>query len=175
MPVKDEFKSPIDFKFAMEYIEKYGNKPYKSLERCETQKERDEIIDIQTKARKANGEVTKMAKVIEAEYGLDSWKKSEWTDGRHNTVREYLWIEMKYNDYKYNLNSLSICVQKSIPESQGREKPRIRFTIDIKENNASQEDYDVLYRFLDKPLKSGLCYIISSDNLCESSIIDEDR
>lgn len=167
-------KTSIDFIFTLNYIEKYGNKPYKSPEKCTTQAERDEILDIKNNAQKANGEVTKMARVIQAEYNLNSWESSAWTDGSHTKVRDYLWIEMRYEDYKDNKNSISIFVNKSIPGVLGRDKPRIRFSIEMRDSGATKADYDDHYRFLDMPLKPGLCYIVGSDQLHDAAVLNED-
>lgn len=174
LPLNAGFKSPIDFLLTLYYIEKYGNKPYKSLDKCSTQAERDEILDIKNSAQKANGEVTKMARVIQAEYGLGNWEPSAWTDGSHTKVRDYLWIEMRYEDYKDNKNSISIFVNKSIPDILGRDKPRIRFSLEMRDTGATQADYDAHYRFLDMPLKPGLCYIVGSDQLHDIAVLNED-
>lgn len=174
LPLNAGFKSPIDFFLTLNYIEKYGNKPYKSLDKCSTQAELDEILDIKNNAQKANEQVTKMARVIEAEYGLGNWDSSKWLDGSGNKVRDYLWIEIKYDDYKDNKNSISIIVNKSIPGILGRDKPRIRFSLEMRDTGATQADYDDHYRFLDMPLKPGLCYIVGSDQLHDAAVLNED-
>ena len=174
LPLKTGFKSPIDFLLTLNYIEKYGNKPYKSPEKCTTQAERDEILDIKNNALKANEQVTKMARVIEDEYGLGNWESSKWLDSSGNKARDYLWVEMRYEDYKDNKNSISIFVNKSIPGVLGREKPRIRFSIEMRDSGATQTDYNYRYRFLDMPLKPGLCYIVASNQLHDTAVLDED-
>ena len=163
----------IDFLFTMNYIEKYGNKPYKKEEKCTTQAEIDEIKDIKKNAKKAVDETNKMASVIESEFGLNSWKPSAWTDGSHTKVRDYLWIKMQYENYKNTIDSISIFVNKSMPGIPGRDKPRIRFSLEMIDESADQAAYDNHHKFLDLPLTAGLCYVIGSDQLHDTVVLNE--
>ena len=174
LPNNLEFRSPIDFISILEYIEKYGNKPYKALEKCNTDEERKEISDISEHATKSRNEFTKIAKVIESNYSLYSWDPSSWTDNSHIRIRDYLWIQMRYTDYNNYRSSISIVAQKSVQDTQKREKPRFRFSLGFKEDGATADDYEKFHKFLDIPLKKGLSYVVTSNQLNEV-VVDEDN
>lgn len=164
----------IDFKFCIEFIEKFGGKAYKSPEKC-TVKHEEVMNDIKTNATKAVDETSKMADVLESKFGLEKPAiPSRWLDGTNKSVRKYLWVKMKHPDYS-SKETISIFVEQSIPGYPGREKPRIRFSIEMVNENASQLEYDIHHKVLDLPLKSGLCYIISSDNLKDVVALNETR
>lgn len=168
-------KVDIDFNFAMEYIDKYGNLPYKSPDKAVDAAEKAQIEDIKKNARKAVAETDKMAEALEAEFGLNSWKSSAWTDGGHTKIRDYLWVKMKYEDYKDDIESISIFVNKALPSLKGREKTRIRFSLEMVNEGANKAAYDRHHKFLDLPCTEGLCYVIGSDELHDAAVLNEDH
>lgn len=170
-----DFSIPkIDFIFTMEYINKYGNKPYKAIDRAIDENEEKELLEIKNNAQKAVKEVNKMAEVLESRFCLDKWKPSAWTDGSHTKVRDYLWVKMQYKDYENDIESISIFVNKGT-NLPGREKTRIRFSLEMINEGADQKAYSRHHKFLDLPLEEGLCYVVGSDELHDSVVLNEDH
>lgn len=171
----DSAKPSIDFYYVMDYIEKNGNKAYKSLDRATSEQERNELIEIKSSAQKACDEVKKMAKTLEEEFGLDDWKTPGWTDGSHQKIRDYLWVKMKYKNYANDRESISIFVNKGCPNVPGREKTRVRFALEMENEGAKPEDYARHHKLLELPLEEGLCYVKGSDELHNAAVVFENQ
>ncbi len=171
---KTVLNTDIDFLFTMNYIEKYANKPYEDINNSLTQTRKDELNDIKDNGQKAVNEVAKMACVLSTRFGLSSKGSSnKWLDGSNKKVRDYLWLQMQYDNYKSTTDSISIFVDKSDPNNPTMSKPRIRFSIEMQDAKATPAAYDTHHKFLDMPLKPGLCYIVDSNQLHDVVILNE--
>lgn len=165
----------IDFLFTMEYIEKYAYKPYQRITDSMTPSTIEELNDIKNNGQKAVKEISKIAEVLSERFGLSSRGFfNKWLDGSNKKVRDYLWLQMQYEDYRTTTDSISIVVEKSVPNNPLRSKPRLRFSIEMQEDNATQVAYQTHHKFLERPLKSGLCYVITSNELNYVAIYNED-
>lgn len=156
----------IDFIGVLNYIEANGGKPYESPKKSGLAPARvKELNALEKSGKEAIVEVDKMASCIEEEFGLKKDKKSRWSDGSGTKVRSYLWQKLYYPSMDDTVDSISIFVEKSDSSTHGRENRRIRFSIEMVNEDASQVDYDAHHKVLDLPIGSGLVYVVSGNGI----------
>ena len=152
----------IDFIEALNYIEANGGKSYQKPEKAADPVRATELRTLRDRAKKVVTEVDKMADCLEEAFGLDNnWKSSQWLDSSGTVMRKYLWIKMHYSAMPNTVDSISIFVENSVPSVLGREKPRIRFSIEMVNENAGAADYAQHHKVLDMAPANGLVYVAS--------------
>lgn len=164
----------IDFIKVLDYIEANGGKTYQKPEKVADPARATELRALKARAQEVVAEVDKIARCLEETFGLDNkWKSSQWLDTSGTTMRKYLWIKMRYSAMPNAVDSISIFVENSMPSIAGREKPRIRFSIEMVNEDASSTDYALHNKILDMAPENGLVYVASGKDI-HDIVISED-
>ncbi|WP_427071280.1 McrB family protein [Lysinibacillus fusiformis] len=148
----------IDFKKIITHLSTYANHDYKNPLQLE-EKEKQKYLTIRESGSAAVNELNKLADSFALKYGVKNQNKSKWLTGGNNVVRNYLWNQLKYEEYENVLTSISIFAEKYDKDVQ------IRISIELDEKNAKQPDFDRHHKILIKSLIQEVqyCYYIKVD------------
>ncbi|MEK4713571.1 McrB family protein [Sporosarcina sp. FSL K6-5500] len=161
----DTFVPEIDFKKIITHLYTYANHAYKGPHQLE-EKEKQKYLAIRESGSAAVNELNKLADSFAAKYGVKNKNKSKWLTGGNDVVRRYLWNQLKYEEYKDVLTSISIFVEKNDEDVQ------FRISIELDEKRAEQSDFDRHHKMLNKPLiqDEQYCYYIKANRGWNSEV-----
>lgn len=164
MPMND-----INYLIPLKFLEEYGGKPYKKPERTDiSEEEKNRYIEMRVNAVKATSELEKIAELCEKKFKLKSetiyWKTPE----KSPKINKFLWVQLKYNKDKKDPVSISIFAENA-------PKPRYRFCLELKDNNAKDGDLEKFHRHLEIDKLDGLEYFNAKDGTILSQSREELR
>lgn len=154
MPMTDiNYQKPLDF------LKEYGGKPYKDPDRDKMKKA----------AKEATYELKKIAELCEEKFKLKSetihWKTQETSP----KINKFLWVQLKYNkDKKDKKDPVSISIF-----AENSPKPRYRFCLELKDNNAKDGDLEKFHRHLEIKKPDDLEYFSAGDGTILSQSREE--
>lgn len=151
----------IDFISVLNYLQLYGDKPYKNPE-DRIGEEKEKLLQIKATGSAAAEELNNLAKLCESKFNIKNKGKSKWLNGGNDKVRAYLWNQLKFESKWDYPSSISL-----FAELKG-EKARLRVAVELDEKAASAEDYKRHHRFLDEDIlnnDSGLFYFAKRSEL----------
>lgn len=162
----------VIFEKIIEHLQSYANEKYVSPDKV-TGNERERYLAIRESGRQAVEELNIMSKAFEKKQGLHCPAKSRWLTGGADTVRGYLWNQLKYAD-KFNIpSSISIFADKH----NDRDDVRFRISIEVDEKSATEEHYKNHHKVLDVAFKTddNYCYYVKYKNGRDSYRTDLSR
>lgn len=151
----------VNFEKVIEHLQTYANEKYVSPDKV-TGNERERYLAIRESGRQAVEELNIMSKAFEKKHDLHCPAKSRWLTGGADTVRGYLWNQLKYAD-KFNIpSSISIFADKH----NDRDDVRFRISIEVDEKSATEEHYKNHHKVLDVAFKTddNYCYYVKYKN-----------
>ncbi|WKG33412.1 AAA family ATPase [Priestia aryabhattai] len=143
----------------LDYLDTYEGQPYKKPEKAE-ETEKKHFENIKNVGSAAVKELDKMAELCEIKFGLKKYGVSKWLDGGNNTVRNYLWRQLKLPGYEESPTSLSLFAE--IVDEQAR----FKFSVELHEAQSTKEDYLKHHRFLNRDISNStdkLIYILNGN------------
>jgi 5-methylcytosine-specific restriction protein B len=148
----------INFLNVLRHIEDNHNKPYEKPDRITDPVRRAEIENLRSEAQGAVNEIKKVTAVCSHDYGLSKITPTQWLDGSNTKIRDYLWVQMRYPDTT-ELESISLFTEII------NGKARFRVALELKNDRASDADYDRHHKSLELPLdeEAGLVYVSGSN------------
>jgi len=162
----------IDYIAILDYLEKYNGSDYANPAKEELSNElKDKYKKIKKEAKRIVNELKKIVTFCKDYFDLSNFGQISWLDGSNTKVRNYLWVQLKDNKYQNNPISISIVVEIS----EITNKPRFSFSLEIKNQKATQQQLKSFHTHLDIPIKldSKLKYISSNNENGSKNIVEE--
>lgn len=164
----------IDYLGVMDYLDNNREVPYSNPETLGLDdKEKARLLEVKTKGQNAVAEMKKMAELCKEKFKLDKCEPMAWLDGSNTKTRRYLWAQLKYSDYGSRPESISLFVDMS----DATNKPRYRFSLELKNDGSDKAVVSNYHSYLDMPLEaeSSLVYMAGSNEYGHPTILEEDR
>ncbi|MEK5037330.1 AAA family ATPase [Sporosarcina sp. FSL K6-3457] len=136
----------IDFFAILDYLEKYGNLPYKNPNTASGE-EKQQLESMREQGGVAVTELNKVALLCDKKYHLKNKMKSKWLSGGNDRIRRYFWEQLKFESFMESPTSLSLFVEAAKDDEH---KARIRLAVELDEKTATQADYAKHHQFLNE-------------------------
>lgn len=162
----------IDYIAILDYLEKYNGSDYADPAKEEISNElKDKYKKINKEAKRIDNELKKMVVICNNNFNLSNFDKSFCLDGSNSKVPNYLRVQLKYKEYMNNPISISFVVEIS----EITNKPRFSFSLEIKNNKATQQQLKRFHTHFDIPIRldSKLKYISGSNENGLKNIVEE--
>jgi len=162
----------IDYLMILNYLENNKDLPYTNpLKIGLDSKEKEKNLELKNSGQLAIAELKKIASLCKESFNLDKCEPMSWLDASNTKIRNYLWCQLKYQNYSNNHESISIFVEIDAPTK----KARYRLALEIKNEGANKEIFSNYHKHLDLPIPkdSSLVYISGSNEYGKLQIIND--
>lgn len=160
-----------DYIAILDFLENNHGKEYKNPERCEGE-ERSRNIALKNAGTKIGEELRKISNNCFKKYHLRNDGSIKWQENngrrRSNKVKEYLWLQMKYEDaIQY---PFGIALFAEMTDNQAR----FRVGFEIKTKDVKKEDLDRYHLHLNIPKKDDMVYFAGNDEINDLITVNKD-
>lgn len=125
--------------------------------------------DLRAESKVATKELREIAELCTEKYNVIPNGQINWLLGSNKKLRSYLWVQMKYNDFKDSLISVSIFVEFE-PNTT---KARLRVSLEIKNDGTDKKQMGKYHRHLEKTITDPLVYIVGSNESKDIELVNE--
>jgi 5-methylcytosine-specific restriction protein B len=169
-----------DYLGILEFLENHNGEEYKgpNKRKSENKENKEKYEKLEKMGKETREKLNNIFVLCSGEYGFVK-EKIDWLDGGNEHIRKYLWLEMKYGDYKDKPESISIFVEML------NNKPVYRVSLELKNNLKVKDDIERLeaevaaskeyHTHLELPKKAGLVYVTGSSELGNVHELKEQR
>lgn len=98
----------IDYLRVLDYLQNNRGIAYSKAENVEENDKKEHYNKIKENARTVVDEIKKMTKLCKERFKLVEGNTIKWLDGSNTKTRNYLWAQLKYEEYKNRPESISI-------------------------------------------------------------------
>lgn len=162
-------KKDINYIGILKYLEKDSGKEYTDPNKVEDINKKRYFEDLRAKSKVATKELREIAELCTEKYNVIPNGQINWLLGSNKKLRSYLWVQMKYNDFKDSLISVSIFVEFE-PNTT---KARFRVSLEIKNDGTDKKQMGKYHRHLEKTITDPLVYIVGSNELKDIELVNE--
>lgn len=139
----------IDSLAILKFLDEHANEPYTKPDRVKDESEKEKIIKLADAGRVAADEFEKLLQECSVFTDYKLFHNKTWLDGSNVKTRRYFWGELKKSGYESSPISISI-----FAENVTKDGARFRFSIELKEKSATEEDYKKQNSLLEMDLRS---------------------
>ncbi|SOB96563.1 AAA family ATPase [Pseudobutyrivibrio ruminis] len=135
-----------------------------------TKEAKEKYIDKQQLGQETVDELLKVYEECSVRFNLRYHEEVRWKSASGKSIVPYLWLQMKYADFKNRKESISVFVEK-ISETSAA----IRVSLDIKNDNSDKAEMVQYHKHLEIPLdkEANLVYVAGNNDLGRPEIINE--
>ena len=162
-------KKDINYIGILKYLEKDSGKEYTDPNKVEDINKKRYFEDLRAESKVATKELREIAELCTEKYNVIPNGQINWLLGSNKKLRSYLWVQMKYNDFKDSLISVSIFVEFE-PNTT---KARFRVSLEIKNDGTDKKQMGKYHRHLEKTINDPLVYIVGSNELKDIELVNE--
>ena len=129
----------------LDFIETYGGNQYKMLKKCSPGEELDYMTKGSEAGKAAREAFTTIVNTISTSFGLKSGRITQWQNS--GTFVSYFWSQLKREKYEDSKISISLFAEK------GQESLRLRASVELAVESATDTDKESYRKILELPLK----------------------
>ena len=164
----------INYIALLDYLKNSRGIPYKNPDSVGlSADERKKLLEIKKNGQDAVAIMKQIVALCQNKFGLNRCEPIQWLDGSNVKTRNYLWAQMKFDEYASRNESISVFVEMSETTAFAS----YRISLEIKNTGADKEMMKAYHRFLELPLntQSGLVYVSGSNEFGRPVKLNEDQ